>query len=283
MFIKTLKYDFLFSRDMFLGLAAGLLAFSAILRLTLVRDSVHLPTDVLFSSDALFGFALFFCGIIVIVQMMQFFNKNFFEDTGYLMFTLPVKRFHLFVSKVVVAFVWFNFILLTAYASSAIYSAHGIGRMMNDVFSLLNIIALLEINLIAMLTTLTLFFVITLAHSKIWRWRIHSAIAALVGVSFLWLFFGVAIALSQRSFEVVTVVDSWPERVYDAYGMYMETYYHYWPWSSNRPIVGLTVGRIRIGEGNFGFFDIYRWGAGFAVCILLFIATYYLLKKRVSL
>ena len=270
MFIKTLKYDFLFSRDIFLGMAAIMVALSVILRFTVVD-----PQD---NTLGWLFFAVFLlCGIVTVAQVMQFFYKNFFDDTGYLMFTLPVKRLPLFASKVVVSFVWLNLMLLSAFIAGSILTSSFGGIIDAISLELLNV--LIEANLIAMFLTLTLYFVVTLANSSVRRWHIHRGIAVAVGFLYVWLFFWLYAALGERYIEWGTTSLGQVRR-YDALGEYIGTYDHF---TINRPIVGLNVGRIPFGDGHHAFFDIYRWGLGFIFCVVAFLVTYYLLKKRVSL
>ena len=281
MFIKTLKYDFLFSRDIFFSMAAFMVALATILRLTVLTPQPGVDNIM----GIVFLVAILVCGVLAVVQVLQFFHKNFFDDIGYLMLTLPQKRFSLLASKVIVSFVWLNFMLLTAVSAGAVLSASrfsftGIINTVNPrtVTGLLNITTVLEINLIAMFIILTLFLVITLAHSSLWRRSVHGLVAVVAGMLYVWLYFLVYIAIGQRHIRVVRDEFSLPVRQYNALGEYVGTEYFY----ALRQATGLNVGRIPIGDGPL-FFDLFRWGAGFVFCVLAFYAIYYLLKKHVSL
>jgi len=46
-----------------------------------------------------------------------------------------------------------------------------------------------------------------------------------------------------------------------------------------RRITGLNTGVIAIGDYG-AVFELFQFGAGFLLCVLTFIAIYYLLKKR---
>jgi len=283
MFIKTLKYDFLFSRAAFISMAAAVVALAAILRFTVL--SPQPGNDNIMGT--VFVVVIMLCGVLSVVQVMQFFHKNFFDDTGYLMLTLPQHRFYLLASKVIVSFVWLNFMMLAAVSAAAILSASrfslsGIVNTVNPrtTTGLLNITSVLEVNLIAMFIILSLFLVITLANSNLWRWRVHASVAVVAGMSYGLLFFLVYALIGQRSFGMVR--DSAPVRQYNALGQFIgEQHYHELIYVYRRAL-GLNVGRLPIGGGPL-FFDIYRWGAGFVFCLLAFYATYYLLKRRISL
>ena len=285
MFIKTLKYDFLFSRDAFLSMAAAMVVFA-----TILRPWVPTPqpgNDNINIIETVFVVVILVCGVLAIFQVMQFFHKNFFDDTGYLMLTLPQKRFPLLASKVIVSFVWLNFMMLAAVLAVSIISASrfsliGIINAVNPrtVTGLLNITWILDVTLVAMLIIVTLFFVITLAHSSLWRRRVHGLVAVAAGILYVLLYFGVYVVIGQRGIRLVRA--SGPVSQYNALGQYIGSQYFYDSIYVYRRATGLNVGRIPIGDGPL-FFDIYRWGVGFALCVLAFFATYYLLKRHISL
>ena len=297
MFFKMVKYDFLFSGAVFLGMGALMTVLAAVL--WLLGGYVQVP-----GMDTLnLAAVLMFIGVAVAVmttvfQVLQFFHKNFFDDTGYMMLTLPVGRLPLLVSKLVVSLVWLNFMLLAITIPLSVIAGarFSISGIINSI-RLQNILALLELSLLAALIIVVLFFVITLANSSIGRWQVPGAVAAAVGVGMGWLLFWGTMTISQRSRElVVQEAIRFPVfiRTYDA-GRYVGTYvshYEYWQpdWEFYRRIIGAHVGRIPIGSfGGHGdglhvggYFDIYRYGAGLAVCVAIFFATYYLLNRRIS-
>jgi len=288
MFIKTLKYDFVFSRDTFFSMAAVIVALATVLRLTvLTPQPAGVDNNIM---GTVFVVVIMLCGVLTVVQLMQFFHKNFFDDTGYLMFTLPQKRFPLFASKVVVSFVWLNFMLLSAISSVSILSASRFSlRGIIDAIdprntrAMLDIIGLLDFILIAMFAILMLFFVIALANSSLWRRRVNGLVSVAVGILYVWLYFWVYVLIGRRHTGLVLNEESWPIRQYNALGEYIGTECFYHTMYMRHQVVGLNVGRIPIANNGLLFFDIYRWGAGFVLCALAFFATYYLLKRRVSI
>jgi len=275
MFVKTLKYDLLFSRDVFLSMAAGLVLSAAALRFIVPAQEPGIG----------FIVVIMLCGVLAIVQVMQFFQKNFFDNTGYLMLTLPQKRFHLLASKVIVSFIWLNFMMLVAVSASSIitasrFSLRGIINVANPrtATGLRNITDFLDVSIIAMFIILVFFLVITLANSSLWRRRVHGLIAVAAGMMYAWLCFVVYMVIGQRSSEFFRDEIGWPVRQYNAFGEYAGTEYFY----GFSRAMGLNVGRIPIDGGPL-YFDIFQWGAGFAFCVLTFLATCYLLKRRISL
>ncbi|MCL2406223.1 MAG: hypothetical protein FWC92_11880, partial [Defluviitaleaceae bacterium] len=239
----------------------------------------------------------FLGGFIVVYQMMQFFYKHFFGDTGYLMLTLPLRRLPLLTSKVIVAFVWLNFMLVIAAVVTHLLTRNGTNAMPSIIIisslGLHELLAVLEINLTAMFFTLTLFFVITLANSSLFRWRVHSIVAVVAGFMYAALFFWLHAILAGRYME--EVISGWGRpvnRYIPGYGWRIFHYYSevqqysYTPFTFERRIVGLHVGRIPLCDNTSSFpvyFDLYRWGATLLLCVLAFFVTHYLLKKRASL
>jgi len=260
MFFKALKYDFLFGRDMFIGMAVFIVALSAIVRFAIApfAEAGSRPVDV---SYTVFVITLFLCGAMAVFQMLQVFYRNFFSDTGYLTLTLPVSRFPLLVSKVIVTFVWFNFMLAAVIIAERTRD-NAFGYTLERSSSVIRYISnwrdFAEINLVVLFAILLIFFVIALAHSSLWRWRVNSIVAAAVGALYVGISLWAIIAIGRRSFVRAG------------------------PWNY-RPIIGIRVGRIPISYGFNNYFDIFRFGLGVILCALLFCTTYYLLKKRVSL
>jgi len=283
MFIKTIKYDFLFSKTAFLTMAAALIGITAILRITGLIEGDGSGGDITGIAGFIFMVAILVVGLAAIVQILQFYYKNFFSDTGYLMLTLPVKRFTLLVSKVIVSVVWFNFMLLTAGVVSVIIVAvePNFSRML-DAISLRNIMNVVEVNIVALFFITALFFVVTLAFSNFGRWNIHSIIATGFGLLYAGLFFWLHATLGGRHREWVTVEREWIAPYFNAYGEEIGTHIMQGTSSFYQSIVGTNIGRIPIGDLG-DYFDIYRWGISLALCVLAFFATYYLLTRRASL
>jgi len=279
MFIKTLKYDFLFSKTVFLGMAAVMIVMAVILRFTEFAFTEGFSDDLVYSILTLI---LVVVCLAFIGQIVQFVYKNFFGSTGHLMLTLPVGRFTLLGSKLLVSFVWFTFMLITAFFMSYIIMFSQIQRaadyVMTDAAYIYDVLVILQIYLIAMFFVTMLFLVVTLAHSSIGRWRVPPFIAAVFGVMYTTLFFVLAEVLRWRSW--------YPEGVAIRYrhGGWFTVYSTFSGGSfvRVRPVLGLNVGRIPIGSAG-NYLDIYIAVMGIGLCALAVFLTYWLLKRRVNL
>ena len=284
MFIKTLKYDFLFSRAAFLAMAGAIIGLASILRVTGLVDG----GDVTGIAGLILMIVILVIGLAAVVQILQFYYKNFFDDTGYLMLTLPVKRFKLLVSKLVVSVVWFNFMLLVSVIVAFLIAFTPSPenplrfRSIIDAINLTNIMTLVEINIMALFFITALFFLITFAFSVVGRWSVHMIVSVAVTFSYAGLFFWLHMIFSQRHREWVTVEREWVTPIFNEQGARIGEQITYGTTSFYGAIVGTNIGRIPIGDMG-AYFDIYRWGMSLAFCIVAFIATYYLLNKRASL
>ena len=285
MFIKTLKYDFIFSKNVFFSMAAILIVLATILRMTIIRLSQ--PGN---DSGGMMGSMIIMVTFLIVVtisiiQIAQFYYKNFFDDTGYLMLTLPAKRLPLLASKIVVSLVWFNFMLLGAAIAVIILDSQQMQFVFGGItrtLSLQNLIAIIEINLVAMFFILALFFVITLAHSSLWRQRIHGSAAAVVGVLYAGLCLRIVHVLTQRHREWVVEERTFQTPRFNHLGEYIGTYTSYGTASFYRSDIGVNIGRIPIGDMGH-YFDIYQFAVTLVFCVITAYVTYYLLKRRICL
>ncbi|MCL2378085.1 MAG: hypothetical protein FWC77_03060 [Defluviitaleaceae bacterium] len=296
MFIKTVKYDLLFSKTVFLSMAGIIIALAAILRQATTQyqtthiyttdtgELVHAVTDATSGGAMILGMVMMAVAVISVLQVMIFFQKSFFDDTGYMMLTLPVKRFTILASKLAVAMVWLNFMLLAAAISVVIVDPvshttfHFMGLSRDISFQ--NLVALIEVNIIGASVILLLFFVIVLAHSRIWVFRVGSFAAAVVGVLLGWGIFILHNTIGMRHFEEVADQMRWENPAFAAPDVFIETQITYMIRTFERPIIGVDVGRIPVGDG---YLDIYLFGISVITCVLAFWAAIYLLKKRVNI
>jgi len=264
MFIKTLKYDFQFSKAAFLAMAGVLVVLAFIVRVTGLFNEYGLTVSGMVG--VIFSIVIMIIGVASVIQILQFYYKNFFDDTGYLMLTLPVKRFGLLISKVAVSFVWVNFMLLTGAIMVLIFTFTRETNLWNLIsnIGLRHIMIWVEMNIAALFFVTALFFAVTLANSVVGRWRINNIIAAAVGLLYIGLFFWLHVVIGGRHMEQVT------------------NYHEFGTLSFYQAVVGINVGRIPIGDMG-DYFDIYSWGTSLALCIFAFCMTYYLLKRRASL
>ena len=287
MFIRTLKYDFLFSKAAFLAMAGVIVALSLILRVTGLVD-VGATGEITGIAGLIFVVAVLVVGLAAVLQIFQFYYKNFFDDTGYLMLTLPVKRLTLLVSKLVVSVVWFNFMLLSSVAVALILTYTPIPELGWDVRSLLNainlanFIAVVEINIMALFLVVTLFFAVTLAFSVIGHWNVHGIVSVVAGLLYAGLFFWMHATLGQRHREWTTVEREWITSIFNEYGEKIGEQVTHGSSTFQTSIIGTNIGRIPIGDAG-AYLDIYRLGGSLVMCVLAFFATYYLLNRRASL
>ena len=277
MFFKLLKHDFTFSARAFLVLAVILLGLSAILRFTLPVFTQVDSNELRQLVELTMMLMIVGIGIASITQIFQFFNKNFFSESGYLMLTLPTGRFRLLISKIIVSFVWFNFMLAAAAVSISLMwnTASGLHRSAG-VFSGIGaeqIRTFAELNTIAFFAITLLFFCMTFARSTFAGRRIHGIVAGVVGFVYGWLYFWIYAMLGRRSMEFVQQEFVHPDG-------------HVSVWSANMPQAGLVYGRIQIYELNSGliiYIDIFQIALSLAMGGAAIAATYYLLKRRTSL
>lgn len=273
MFLKVLKYDFSFSAVVFFTLAAILLGVSVILRFTL---PIFLEVDsaVMLSGVMSFALGLLIVGVAIasITQIFQFFYKNFFGPTGYAMLTLPVTKGKLLFSKLLVSIIWFNFMMAVVVLSMVIlWSTAASDIRGSGVLSLIGpseIVLMLTLNQLALFAVTLLFLCITLAHSIIANKKVHGVISGVLGFGYGWLYVWVTNEVTNRgnsSLAMQTLDGRWYQEM---------------------PLMGLRYGRIAIHTPEFGwpvYIDIFMLGLSVAFSAVAIIATYYLLKKRMSL
>jgi len=282
MFTKTLKYDFLFSRGKFFGMAVIMILIAIGLRLNEQPGRLH--GGVGGAESTVLLVVMLSIGVVAIFQVMGFFIHNFFEEPGYLMLTLPVKRVTSLASKLVVSMVWFNFMLLAAATSVIIFDS----RQMRFTFlnlsrdiSFANLVALVEVNIVAALFILTIFAAIVLARVGFDRW--HGLVAWIIGLMsvgfYFWLFTWIA---TRHSYDAVIQRENITSH-YCPYGYYPEVFptLHIMHVPTSRAIVGLNVGRIPIGDYG-AFFDIYLYGATLLLAVAVFWVVNLLLKKHIN-
>ena len=280
MLVKTIKYDFMFSKTWFLIMAAAMIVTAIFSRIYAApRHSLGIVRD---ADSIMLGIVVMAAGIISIFQVPILFNRYLFDDTGILMLTLPVKRFTLLMSKLMVSIVWFNFMLLVAIASFSIFDPPSMGfsfmGLSRDI-SFVNFVALIEVNIVAASLILIIFFSSTFAHIRLWRWHFHG-LALVAGLLIAGLLYWVTDMIFSRHFEwVPTTMEHLPVPRYNALGEYMGTFDYTTHYVRD---IGASVGRIPIGTGG-AFFDIYGYGVMVAFIVLMLWATNYLLSKRVCI
>jgi len=116
MLLKLIKYDF---REQFrehIGLYA-LVFVSALTEIILDSFEFDLVSVFFWALHSLSVIAMFICSLVIIVI---YFRRNLLKDEGYLMNTLPVEPWKLYVSKFLTAFVLFILDLIVAILSFSI-------------------------------------------------------------------------------------------------------------------------------------------------------------------
>jgi len=269
MFIKTIKYDFLFSKAFFIRIGMGMIGLALVLSLIgFTFDGLDVGLWIGVPVIITFGFV----PIICLFHIIGFYNQSFFGDAGYLMLTLPVHRCKLLVSKVIVTLVWFNFILITggialfilvfAQSQGANFGGLSIGIAITDVVSFV------EVNIVALFFITISFFAVTLSYSSILGWRVYTWLALVVGLGIGVLTLWAYIALGRRYMERVFV------EYQQGYTFHSITEIHH--------EIGLRFGRIPIGSEG-AYIDIFSWGMVLGIAVLALLATYGLLKKSIDI
>lgn len=219
MFIKQLKYDFLFSRNAFLGMGALMIGLAVIFRMTDFFGGTNSASASFVWAGLSLSIATIVVAVASVFQIFNLFNRSFFGNSGYLMLTLPICRTRQLISKLIVSMIWFNYMLVVAFCMAFIFAfdtsaqntarnlfVWNFGGFLRALFE-----GFLTSNSIAFLLIAVIFLGITLAHSIIGRWRIHGFIAGIV--SFVYLVFTIRVASVVESVMFRRIV-YWSSPVY---------------------------------------------------------------------
>ena len=252
MFIKLLKHDLSFSKNTFLGIGVALISIALLFRLTEFLDFGFLnmlPADVIFG--IIMGIATLVIFIVSIMQIHGFYKHNIFGDTGHLTLTLPVKRIKIIASKVIVALIWFNFMVLAGHLTVGI---------MTDInpFESFTWVSFFVSNISALLYISMLYLWITLSNCTFGKLRMNGLISALFMTPVVGLYLWVNTLLNRRFSDAVDM------GFFTAY----------------TPIVELRYGRLDM--GNAGFIDLWAIGIYLAASVLFIMLSYFLLKEKAS-
>jgi hypothetical protein len=161
MLLKLLKYDF---REQFrehIGLYA-LVFVSALTEIILDSFEFDLVSVFFWALHSLSVIAMLICSLVIIVI---YFRRNLLKDEGYLMNTLPVAPWMLYVSKFLTAFVLFILDLIVAVLTFSIMN-HGfewiIGSMSDEFanagFTMSPVVMFGSIAVISLLYTISMLF-----------------------------------------------------------------------------------------------------------------------------
>ena len=187
---KLIKYDLIYSKNSFFALG-----------ITLVCATLVIS----FGFDFLSNFGIFAIGFVLlasisvtgvvvasVVLLYQNFAKSLFSDHGYLMFTLPVKRETLLITKGATSLIWLNFMCaITATMLFIIELAQSIrfDRSMNlgDTFLIELTYAFVHANVIGFMFIGIFFAMITLSKSYFAGRKVHWVLSIIAGFIYLTL------------------------------------------------------------------------------------------------
>ena len=226
MFRKLLKYDFKSITNIWLIMSATVLAMSVFAGFC-VKDIIintnnpdYFPWSVIGVMITYIAYIAF--GIITSILVYLRFYKNFFSDEGYLTFTLPVKRSHLLLSKLINSLIWsaMTFIVLLigviivlaispdpeglANQSLLSYIIRSIGTFANEYFSFSGswmlipyaIETIVALILLSASSYLYMYFCITVASVIAKKHKILVAIAMVYGSSIVISFLQMILSIS---------------------------------------------------------------------------------------
>jgi len=283
MFTKLLKYDFMFSKTAFFALAALMLGSAILIKLVSLVATQQ-------AFEWMFGITGIVVLVIVILatgtQVLTFFHKNFFDDAGYLMLTLPVTRGKLLASKIVVSMAWLVFMMIVGFFALFFFAwaadPDGAPAGFFAAFEMHYLITYFQIAISVLLVTVVVFLAITLSNSVFGRMRVPWFVAGIVAVVFNGVALFAGSFLIQRRSEFIAIHHI--RHIYDDYGFVVGTYQDlsFGRFGEIYRETGLRIGRIPIGDTG-AFIDIYLWGMILGMTALAVVATYFLLKKKVSL
>lgn len=164
MLLKLIKYDFKEQFREHIGLYA-LVFVSALTEIILDSFEFDLVSVFFWALHSLSVIAMFICSLVIIVI---YFRRNLLKDEGYLMNTLPVAPWMLYVSKFLTAFVLFILDLIVAVLTFSIMN-HGfewikdiIGSMSDEFanagFTMSPVVMFGSIAVISLLYTISMLF-----------------------------------------------------------------------------------------------------------------------------
>ncbi|MCL2611319.1 MAG: hypothetical protein FWE02_06555 [Defluviitaleaceae bacterium] len=176
MLLKLLKYDFLYSKNAFLGMGIMFLIFAVVFGLYQNPDQFGFgQIGVMVFFGIVFGASTFGSIVFAVIIVANNFHRNLLSEHGYLMLTLPVRKEFLLLSKVLISIFWYNFMILVAVGfffivalvSGELANIQDWAEFLTNVLSINWIQIYLDINLPAFSGIALLFFILTLARTKL--------------------------------------------------------------------------------------------------------------------
>ncbi|MCL1997732.1 MAG: hypothetical protein FWG65_03090 [Turicibacter sp.] len=198
MFFRQLKYDLLFSRNMFLGIAALLLAAAVFMRIGDTLGVSEIAADVVAGFVVVmvvFAVAVLIAVFGTIVQIFNFYRKSIFGNSGYFFLTLPINKNLVLLSKVVTAIIWLNFMTFVGVlVGIIIFNRPPTEVVLVNLPTMLEIAdvlwGLLSMNVMWLFLVGLLYFTVTLANSVVGV-RLNYVVGGTVGfvlfVGYSWL------------------------------------------------------------------------------------------------
>ena len=269
MLSKLIKHDLKYSAKTFLAMSVMAVALAWILFFVMGIGDEDTPLTIVITIVMVLSYVAI--GIASITQIFQFYNQSMFSNAGYLTFTLPVKRSSVFASKIIVSMIWVLFAILTVFVIIILawFMAEGAEAVdLRSFFGADMLVGMTPAILSALLLVVTMFFCITLSRSVFMGKKIHGVISGVIGFGFAFLSFWLMDVLTSR----YTIIEA--QEIPMDNGIIV--------FNASTPMTGLQYGRIVIAE-NGAFFDVFQLGLLIGLSALVIAATYYLLKKRVSL
>lgn len=270
---KLMKYEIRSCGRIFFPFYIIVLVFSILGGLFINFDNGIHDFTFVYLIGMLAAFALFVAAIVLtIVLIVQRFNKSLLGDEGYLMFTLPVSKESLVLSKfltslifiiltVIVSFVSITLVsVMVSYKVDEVLDMGYLFRSVKDVFSQ-NIggMAFYSLNYIADYSTFifTIYLASAICHLNVFsKYKVLSAFGSFIILSLIQSGIGGAIALLVTDDKAIAISENMSS--FDIGGTFNAVF-------------------------SIGTYDIIIFIANVAIAVALFFATTTLLNKKLNL
>lgn len=280
---KLMKYEIKSCGRIFFPFYIVALLFSILGTIFINFDNYEHDFSIVYIVGLFTAFALFVAAIVLtIILIVQRFNKSLLEDEGYLMFTLPVSKKTLVMSKFLTALL---FITLTAIVSTIcillfsimfgykISDIIDIGTVLNGVvsFVLENIFNMLFYFLSSLLNysifILTIYLALTICHlPKLSKHKVLSGLGAMILLLIIQSIIGEVINIcidNTKIYDISSIYFSDDVYDYDSLGSYFYSLFK----------VIFSVGT----------YEITVFVTDLAIAVALFFGTTTLLEKKLNL
>lgn len=189
---KLLKHEFYAVSKVYLPLYALVLLLAAVNKVMMLfapQNTIDLPQGILMTA-----YIMLLTAIIVVSFTMGIlrFKKNLLNDEGYLMFTLPVARWQLILSKTISAVAWSVFSIIVGILSGVILSwtqmpTFSINFVSGEIgYILLSLAMLMVAILLGMAASyLTVYLSLALGHTSNNSNKVAMSVLAYFGITFI--------------------------------------------------------------------------------------------------